>query len=154
MNQEQYLIRDRAYGVWHRARSIGRFIGHRQAESLTMADLDSVLFVEYGYSGKLPLALVEVARDIGQEKPAGVIRELAKMANIPAFVALYTPASRPNPVSPAWHDIDQFRVRRLWPNPENVWHTLSPAEWADALVQIRDWQVRRFAGQPANDAFY
>lgn len=154
MNQEQYLIRDRAYGVWHRARSIGRFIGHRQAESLTMADLDSVLFVEYGYSGKLPLALVEVARGIGQEKPAGVIRELAKMANIPAFVALYTPAPRPNPISPAWHDIDQFRVRRLWPNPENVWRVLSPAEWADALVQIRDWQVRRFAGQPANDTFY
>lgn len=75
-----------------------------------MADLDSVLFVEYGYSNKLPLALVEVAQDIGQEKPTGVIRELAKMSNLPAFVALYTPASRANPVSPAWHDIDGFRV--------------------------------------------
>jgi hypothetical protein len=31
-----------------------------------MADLDSVLFVEYGYSGKLPLAVVEVAQDIGR----------------------------------------------------------------------------------------
>jgi hypothetical protein len=91
-----------AYGVWHRSRSICRFLGRRQAQALTMADLDSVLFVEYGYSNKLPLALVEVAQDIGQEKPTRVIRELAKMSNLPAFVALYTPARKPSPVSPAW----------------------------------------------------
>ena len=66
MQEEQHLIRDRAYGVWHRSRSISRFLGRRQAQSLTMADLDSVLFVEYGYSGKLPLAVVEVAQDIGR----------------------------------------------------------------------------------------
>ena len=155
MQEEQHLIRDRDYGVWHRSRSISRFLGRRQAQSLTMADLDSVLFVEYGYSNKLPLALVEVAQDIGQEKPTGVIRELAKMSNLPAFVALYTPASRSNPVSPAWHDIDGFRVKRVWPKPEATWRTLSPSEWADALVQIRDWQLRRFASRaPVNDGRY
>jgi hypothetical protein len=155
VQEEQHLIRDRAYGVWHRSRSISRFLGRRQAQSLTMADLDSVLFVEYGYSGKLPLALVEVAQDIGQEKPTGVIRELAKMANLPAFVALYTPAARANPVSPAWHDIDGFRVKRVWPKPERHWRNLSPSEWANALVQIRDWQLRRFASMPAaNDGTY
>jgi len=114
-----------------------------------MADLDSVLFVEYGYDGKLPLALVEVAQDIGQEKPTGVIRELAKMADLPAFVALYTPAPKANPAARAWHDIDQFRVKRVWPRPEPQWRTLSPGEWANALVQIRDWQLRRFASMPA-----
>lgn len=155
MQEEQYLIRDRAYGVWHRSRSIGRYVGRRQAQSMTMADLDSVLFVEYGYSNKLPLALVEVARDIGQEKPVGVIRELAKMANLPAFVSLYTPASCANPTSPAWHDIDAFRVKRVWPRPEPNWRMLTPAEWAKALVQIRDWQLRRFSSQlAANDAVY
>lgn len=149
MQDEQFLIRDRAYGVWHRPRSISRFLGRRQAQSMTMADLDSVLFVEYGYDNKLPLALVEVARDIGQEKPTGVIRELAKMANLPAFVSLYTPASRANPASPAWHDIDGFRVKRVWPRPEGKWRSLTPAEWADALVQIRDWQLRRFNSRAA-----
>ena len=149
MQEEQHLIRDRAYGVWHRSRSISRFIGHRKAQSLTMADLDSVLFVEYGYDGKMPLALVEVAQDIGQEKPTGVIRELAKMSNLPAFVALYTPAPRANPASRAWHDIDQFRVKRVWPRPEPDWRTLSPAEWANALLQIRDWQLRRFSSMSA-----
>ena len=155
MTEEQFLIRDRAYGVWHRPRSINRFLGHRRAKSLTMADLDSVLFVEYGYSGKLPLALIEVAQDIGQEKPTGVIRELARMANLPAYVSLYTPAARANPASPAWHDIDGFRVKRVWPQPEADWRTLSPAEWANALVQIRDWQLRRFSSIPAaNDETY
>lgn len=122
---------------------------------MTMADLDSVLFVEYGYDNKLPLALIEVARDIGQEKPTGVIRELARMANLPAFVSLYTPSSQANPASPAWHDIDGFRVKRVWPKPEARWRSLTPSQWADALVEIRDWQLRRFSKRAAeNDAHY
>jgi hypothetical protein len=155
MTPERYLIRDRAYGVWHREKSISRFLDHRQARTLTMADLDSVLFVEYGHSGKLPLALVEVAMDIGQEKPTGVIRELAKLANLPAFVALYTPAANANPTAPAWNDIDAFRVKRVWPKPEPEWRNLSPQQWAEALVNIRDWQLRRFVNQAAaNDEMY
>lgn len=71
MRLEQYETRDRSYGAWHRAPSIGRYLKGAQAESLTMADLDSVLFTEYDNGSKLPLALVEVARDIGQDKPAG-----------------------------------------------------------------------------------
>lgn len=74
---------------------------------------------------------------------------LARMANMPAFVALYTPAPRVNPVSRAWHDIDQFRVKRVWPRPEHDWRTLSPAEWANALLQIRDWHLRRLVSTPA-----
>jgi hypothetical protein len=155
MTPERYLIRDQAYGVWHRERSISRFLDHRQARTLTMADLDSVLFVEYGHSGKLPLALVEVAMDIGQEKPTGVIRELAKMANIPAFVALYKPAAAANPTARAWNDIDQFRVKRIWPKPDRDWRNLSPQQWAEALVNIRNWQLRRSVKlAAANDEGY
>ncbi len=86
---ERYLYRDRSYGNWHRPASIGRFMPAEAARSLTMADLDSVLFAEYHWPIKLPLCLVEVAQDIGQEKPAGVIRKLAELAGIPAYVALY-----------------------------------------------------------------
>jgi len=155
MTPERYLLRDRAYGVWHREKSISRFLDHRQARTLTMADLDSVLFVEYGHSGKLPLVLVEVAMDIGQEKPTGVIRELARLANLPAFVALYTPAATANPTARAWNDIDGFRVKRVWPKPEPEWRNLSPQQWAEALVHIRDWQLRRFVNQAAaNDEVY
>ncbi len=155
MIPERYLIRDRAYGAWHRTKSIGRFLDDAQARSMTMADLDSVLFVEYGHCSKLPLALVEVGRDIGQEKPTGVILELARLANLPAFVALYSLSERANPASPAWCDIDEFRVKRVWPNPERGWRTLSPSEWAEALVKIRDWQFRRFSAEVAeNDDRY
>jgi hypothetical protein len=111
---------------------------------MTMADLDSVLFTEYDHTGKLPLALVEVAMDIGQDKPAGVMRRLAELANVPAYVALYTPAPEANPTNPNWSDIESFRVQRLWPKPETDWRVLTPKQWAQALVQIRGWQLRRF----------
>lgn len=155
MRLEQYDVRDRAYGVWHRAPSIGRYLRAAQAESLAMVDLDSVLFAEYDNAGKFPLALVEVARDIGQEKPAGVMQQLARLANVPAYVALYTAAPAANPSNPNWDDIESFRVRRMWPRPEAGWRVLTPGQWARALVQIRGWQMRRFeAREAANDPKY
>ena len=155
MRTELYPTRDRAYGVWHRAASIARFLGQRDAESLTMVDLDSVLFTEYDHRGKLPLALVEVARDVGQEKPAGVMQQLAQLANVPAYVALSTAAPTANPANPNWDDIESFRVRRMWPRHEPGWRVLTPSQWARALVQIRGWQLRRFeVQQAANDDNY
>jgi hypothetical protein len=155
MRLEQYDLRDRAYGVWHRAPSISRYLCADQAESLTMVDLDSVLFTEYDNRGKMPLALVEVARDIGQEKPAGVMQQLAQLANMPAYVALYTPAPEANPANPNWSDIERFRVKRMWPRPEPGWRVLTPQQWAQALVQIRGWQMHRVeAREAANDPTY
>jgi len=120
-----------------------------------MVDLDSVVYTEYDHRGKLPLALVEVAQDIGQEKRTGVIRGLAQLADVPAYVALYTPSPLANPSNPNWSDIESFRVRRLWPHPEERWRVLTPGEWAQALVQIRGWQLRRFETRPsANDDRY
>ena len=43
MQMERYPTRDRSYGIWHRVKSIARFLDPRQAMSLTMADLDSVV---------------------------------------------------------------------------------------------------------------
>ena len=155
MQAERFATRDRSYGIWHRSKSISRFLSSPQANSLTMADLDSVLFTEYHYPNKIPLCLVEVAMDIGQDKPAGVIRNLARMADIPAFVALYSHSDDPNPANPNWQDIREFRVQRVWPHPETRWRTLSPNQWAKALVQIRGWQLRRFEVQEAaNDPVY
>ena len=154
-HNERFRTRDRHYGVWHRVKSIARYLSSGDAKALTMADLDSVLFAEYEYPTKYPLCLVEVGRDIGQEKPAGVIRKLAQLADIPAYVALYSPSAVPNPASPDWPDIDQFRVQRLWPSPEQSWRTLTPEQWAKALVQIRGWQLRRIEIQEAaNDPYW
>jgi hypothetical protein len=155
MQTERYTTRDRSYGVWHRVRSIARYLGTRKACGLAMADLDSILFAEYNYPDKLPLCLIEAARDVGQEKSAVMIRNLARMAGIPAYIALYTPAANANPSNTDWSDIARFRIKRIWPRPEPAWRTLSPSEWAQALVQIRDWQLRRFqAVEAANDPKY
>lgn len=152
---ERFETRDRHYGVWHRVKSIARFLGARQAAELTMVDVDSVLFAEHDYPTKLPLCLVEVGRDIGQEKPAGVIRKLAQLAGIPAYVCLYTPANEPNPANANWPDIASVRVQRIHPHPEDGWRQLTPAEWAQALVKIRGWQLKRFEVQrAANDESY
>ena len=155
MRAERYVARDRSYGAWHRVASIQRFIKPEHAYTLTMADLDSVMFAEYNHASKMPLCLVEVAVDVGQEKSAGLIAALARQADIPAYVALYSHASDPNPADSNWPDIAGFRVRRIWPTPERTWRSLSPEEWACALVQIRGWQLRRYLRQEAaNDALY
>jgi len=155
MRAERYLTRDRSYGAWHRVGSIQRFIKPEQAYTLTMADLDSVMFAEYNHASKIPLCLVEVAVDVGQEKPTGLIASLAQRADIPAYVALYSHSSLPNPADTNWPDIAGFRVKRVWPIPERVWRSLSPEEWASALVQIRSWQLRKCLRQEAaNDLDY
>ena len=43
-----------------------------------------------------------------------------------------------NPADPRWLDIERFRVKRVWPDPEALWRTLTPEEWAAELVQLRD----------------
>lgn len=155
MRAERYLARDRSYGAWHRVGSIQRFIRPEHAYSLTMADLDSVMFTEYNHASKMPLCLVEVAVDVGQEKLTGLIASLARQADIPAYVALYSHSRSANPADANWPDIAGFRVKRVWPCPERTWRNLSPEEWACALVQIRSWQLRRYLRQEAaNDISY
>ncbi|VCT41781.1 Uncharacterised protein [Burkholderia pseudomallei] len=156
MRIERHFLRDRTYGNWHRAPSIIRFLPARDAEGMTMVDLDSVLFVEHDSEQKIPLCLVEAARDIGQTtKPTGVIRALAERANLPAFVVLYEPSDCQNPANENWSDVESFRVMRIWPHPERTWRVLTPRQWAHALVAIREWQLRRSSThEAANDATF
>ena len=150
LDGERFEVRDLSYSAWHRPESVGRFV--KASRALTMLDLDSVLFSEYAPGNRMPLALIEVAKDVGQEKVADVTRHLAELAGLPAYVALYRTAANANPANPQWPDINQFRVKRLWPTPEPGWRVLTPQQWADALVQIRGWQLKRFeVRDAAND---
>ncbi len=63
MQIERYSTRDRSYGIWHRSKSISRFLKRRQAAAMTMADLDSVLFAEYDYLESLPCNCIVVPRN-------------------------------------------------------------------------------------------
>lgn len=153
MSQEERTgIRDLSYSAWHRVRSIARFVGIERAQTLSMIDADVVLFLEVDHKTRNPLALIEVAVDVGQQKkPASSTARLAALCNLPAFVVLYRLAKSANPADSGEFDIDAFRVQRLWPFPEHDWRLLTPAQWAQGLLQVRSWSAARIDVQAAND---
>lgn len=65
--EERYGARDMSYSAWHRRNSTRRFIGIEYAQLLAMIDVDVSLYVEYDDKTKMPLALIEIAIDVGQE---------------------------------------------------------------------------------------
>src|SRR5712691_7246006 len=155
MQEERFGTRDRIYSAWHRRLSTRRFVGLEKAQLLSMIDLDGALYCEFDTGTSEPLALIETALDRGQKrKVATVTRRLAQRARLPAYAVLYRIAATANPADPSQFDIDAFRVRRLWPVPERDWRTVTPAEWARALVQIREWSAHRLDAEAANDATY
>lgn len=143
MSQEEKTgRRDAHYSVWHRAKSTKRFVGIENAQRLSMIDIDVALYVEYDEEGKHPIALIETARDVGQSyKTATVLRNLARLANLPCFVVLYTVGDTPNPADPSVNDIVSFRVRKLWPEPQTLWFNLTPLRWSEALLRMRTRQT-------------
>lgn len=155
MQEERYGTRDRTYSAWHRRLSTRRFVGIDRAQLLAMIDLDASLYVEYDDRTKEPVALIETARDVGQDhKPVTVTRRLAVRAGLPCYVLLYQCAPAMNPADRQWRDIARFRVKRVWPKPETTWRTLEPVEWAQALLQIRTWASHRLDVAAANDGRY
>lgn len=155
MQKERYGTRDLSYSAWHRAASIRRYVGWERAQLLSMCDADCVLFLEYQVDTKEPLALIETAQDVGQsDKPATAITRLAQRAGIPAYVILYAHADSANPADRRWRDVRSFRIRRLWPRPESRWRVLTPKQWADGLLRIREWAAKRLDQEAANDPQY
>jgi hypothetical protein len=152
VKEEKFGIRDLAYSAWHRAASISRYVGGRHAATLSMVDVDWVLFAECDLLTRQPLALVEVARDVGQAwKDVRALGDLARRADVPAYAALYRTSAIPNPADPRFLDVDRFRVRRVVPYADSDWRVLTPFEWANALVQIRAWSMNRMLRSAAND---
>ena len=144
MEEEVHNTRDCAYSAWHRRGSIGRYVDEMTARRLAMIDLDAVLYIEYDDTTKAPLALIEVAVDVGQtHKPATVTRKLAERANLPAYTVLYKLSERRNPADRSSQDIVGFRVNRLCPFASNDWREFTPQGWADNLALLRKNQVKR-----------
>ena len=140
--EEHYGNRSLAYSAWHRRRSTGRFVGEQNARKLAMIDMDHCMWIEYDDGTKEPLALIEEAQDVGQSVKAGTVtRNLARRAGLPALVVLWKPSEDKNPADSDQQDIAQFRVKRLWPIPESEWRTLTPKEWAAALLRMRTWHI-------------
>jgi hypothetical protein len=128
--------RDLTYSGWHRTRSIARYTGMDVAKTLGMIDVDGV---EYDPVTKMPVALIETARDVGQTwKPAQVLQNLAGTTKpeLPVYVVLYSLSEEANPADPRVKDICRFRVRRMHPSI-TPWVTFSPEQYAAFLVNLR-----------------
>lgn len=150
--EERYGTRSREYSAWHRRNSARRFVGLEKAQLMAMVDIDACAWVEMDDATKEPLALIETALDVGQAHKADTATaRLAQRANLPCYCVLYTCSSSPNPADPTCKDILRFRVRRSWPAPESGWRTITPLEWAHALLQIRAWAAERVGAAAAND---
>jgi hypothetical protein len=155
MQEELFHARKLEYSIWHRARSIGRFLGSEQAAGLSAIDLDHVVFLEFDGRTREPLALVEVAEDHGQRhKAVTVLARLAARSGLPAYAVLYKVSPTSNPANPLHHDISRFRIRRVHPKPERNWRELTPGEWAAGLVAIRAWSAKRLDLEAANDPYW
>jgi len=109
---------------------------------------------EYDPVTRAPLVLLECGRDTGQQfKSSGALVALAIRASLPSYTVLYRLADRPNPADPTVQDIESFRVMRTNPASETQWRTLSPAQWATALLQIRSHSWRHSQVAANDDRF-
>lgn len=135
--EERSGTRDLVYSTWHRSKSLARFIDDVAAERMSMIDLDGCMFVEYMEEGRVPLMLIELARDVGQSyKTARVTRNLALMAGIEAYTVLYTVSGEPNPYDRRQRDIDKFRMQRIAPYYSEFFE-FTPQRYAKVLLELR-----------------
>jgi len=141
--KERYGTRDLTYSDWHRTHSTKRFLGARQAFRLGAIDIDDC---EYDRETNEPLALIEVARDVGQSyKPAHVMARLAQRAGLPAWVALFAREPCALMAVPCVmcggsgqvqkFDISGFRVA---PAHRQEWQHMDPAVYARWLLSMRE----------------
>jgi hypothetical protein len=129
---ERYETRDLTFSRWHR---------YALTDRVTAIDLD---MIEYCRRCRMPLALIETARDIGQpRKPAPVMREVARLLNVVAWTVLYTPTAEPCRCNGRFridgcvHGIEAMRIQQVHPTdvPFEDWQ---PGEFGARLTLLHD----------------
>lgn len=146
--KERYGSRGLEYSAFHRTNSICRYLPFKVAIKLSQIDLDCIVYVEYEDDGKhiLLLALIETARDVGQQrKCTEVTLALGRKAKLEVYTVLYRLAQTANPADARYRDIDEFRMRRVWPSPEQSWRMLKPEEYARWLVALHKLELPQTA---------
>lgn len=129
---EKDYFRDLTYSLWHRS------IEPESSNRLPYVDVDAV---EVCPDCKEPLALIETARDKGQPaKPVGVLRALARRANLPAYLVFYRPG--------ASGGIESFRLRQVWPPSSGSYQQMSPEQYIRFLWKLRAGHFRQCRGSP------
>lgn len=130
MRWEKHGTRDRTYSLWHRDLD----------DELHMIDIDSC---EFCVVCKQPLALIETAIDVGQDKKTYYTENLARAAAIPAYVLLYSGHTVKHVPAVDGREhvgvITQARVRRIY-HPDRKpsgWRWFTPDELAAWIRDLR-----------------
>ena len=145
---EKTNLRPQEFSHWHRSPSLARFLPTNQAQKCYLSDIDSVLYIEWT-SGKKPLCLFEVARDVGQpieSKNADVLVALSKnsLHEYPVFVVLYKVAHSEIPnYTIGVKDIASFKVMQVAPKKELIGEK-TPQEFANFIWKVRAFYKRKF----------
>lgn len=135
--QEKYYNRDLSYSIWHRHPNLPK--------DISWIDIDAC---EYCDICKEPLALIELAIDVGQEeKPFTVTKKLAEKANIEAYLVLYkldfdnpikkySKNAQGNKVKIIHYPVISFRVKQIFPKHTKFYH-LSLDRYQKFLTDMR-----------------
>ena len=145
---EKTNTRPQEFSHWHRTSSLSRFLPAEKAQRCYLTDIDSVFYIEWT-SGKKPLCLFEVAKDVGQpieSKNADVLVALSEssMHEYPVFVVLYKVAQKDIPnYETTVKDIESFKIRQVAPKKVDIGEK-TPQEFADFIWKIREFYRRKF----------
>lgn len=131
--EERYGERDLSYSAWHRVRSISRYVGLEAAQNLKMG----------GGKGRRPGGKAGISHG----KACSAVRS-------PGFRGPLRGRVATEPGRSATIRYREVRVKRIWPTPEHVWRTLTPADWAEGLLQIRSWSAAKLEIEAANDRIW
>lgn len=110
---------------------------------LGMIDIDGVVIDGKHWSDRGPVALIEAAltqanpNKYGFKKPATILSQLGRLAQIPTYVVLYMLADSMNPAAPGFRDIQEFFVQQWYPAKQNRYRAMSPKQYAEWLVLLR-----------------
>ncbi len=143
--EERTGQRNLSYSLWHRKKSISRFVDSAEAEKMYYQDIDGVecchindkrypiFFIETAYYNSTP--------DFG--KKPGVCLGTAELSNRPCFVVLYKLSkTKVLDFRPRYGeavkipDIEELFVKRFFPDGDE-WKKFTPEAWAKKLLNLR-----------------
>lgn len=125
--------RDLSFNVWHRPRSMRRFLEERYASLIGMIDIDCC---EYCGRCNEPLALIELQQSSNQPKPMAVTSRLADRAQIPSYSVSYRTDQTVIDETTGARDVVALRWQQRTPIVSAV-VDMTPADYVEFLVSLR-----------------
>ena len=130
VREEIYGERDLCFSGWHR---------YQLHNNLDYIDLDCI---EYCHRCNTPVALIELAQDVGQQdKPVTVTRKLAEIADVPSYLVFYKGAGEKRQAQ-----VSSIRIRMIHPHKSDEIE-LNAKQYELFLVRLRYNHQPCYAGR-------